>query len=377
VSYRRWFQSFLRPERLHFAAHSHHLWPDVTHDAHDTAWRDAAEHADHKWDLVLGEVVPEMQRHVAGRLGLPNPATVAIAPNTHELVNRLASSLPRPLRILTTDGEFHSFRRQAERWEEEKLAYVDRVPVEPFATFADRFIDAAHDGHDLLYLSHVFYDSGFVVPALVALVEALPLDPVVVVDGYHGFMALPTDIGPVADRIFYTAGGYKYAMAGEGACFMHCPRGVVSRPLDTGWFAGFGALEGEQVGVPYAPDAGRFWGATFDPTPLYRFNAVQRLLDAEGVDVPTIHDHVMALAGRFVAGLGDEPALGELIPPWGAVADRGHFLTFRSTEAAALQDRLDAAGVVTDRRNDRLRIGFGIYHDAGDVDSLLGIVRSL
>jgi kynureninase len=27
--------------------------------------------------------------------------------------------------------------------------------------------------------------------------------------------------------------------------------------------------------------------------------------------------------------------------------------------------------VITDHRDDRLRIGFGLYHDAGDVDELL------
>ena len=30
-------------------------------------------------------------------------------------------------------------------------------------------------------------------------------------------MALPTDLQRVAPRVFYLAGGYKYAMAGEGA----------------------------------------------------------------------------------------------------------------------------------------------------------------
>ena len=30
------------PDRLHFAAHSHHLWPDATRAAADRAWLDAA-----------------------------------------------------------------------------------------------------------------------------------------------------------------------------------------------------------------------------------------------------------------------------------------------------------------------------------------------
>jgi kynureninase len=377
VSYRHLFERFLTADRLHFAAHSHHLWPDVTLQAHERAWHDAAEHADRKWDVIFGEVIPEAQRHIAGRLGLPDPATVAFAPNTHELVNRLVSSLPRPVRILTTDGEFHSFRRQTERWEERGLAKVVRVAVEPFETFSARFIDTAESGFDLVYLSHVFYNSGYAIPDPAAFVAALPLDPIVVVDGYHGFMALPTDVSAVSRRAFYVAGGYKYAMAGEGACFMHCPPGVIERPVNTGWFAGFGGLEEKGQDVSYPSDGGRFWGATFDPTGLYRFNAVQRMLDEIGLDVPAIHDHVTRLMAQFVAGLDPASPLGSLTPEWDPAGVRGHFLTFRSGDAAAVHERLDRDGVLCDRRGDRLRLGFGVYHDAADVDTLLGIVRHL
>src|SRR5205823_4932271 len=96
----------------------------------------------------------------------------------------------------------------------------------------------------------------------------------VVFDGYHGFMAVPTALAGSADRAFYLAGGYKYAMAGEGVCFMHCPAGFAPRPRDTGWFAAFGALRGASAGVAYGTDGSRFMGATFDPTGLYRLAAV-------------------------------------------------------------------------------------------------------
>jgi len=377
VSHRSLFGRFLAADRLHFGAHSHHLWPDVTLEAQNRAWQDAALHADRKWDVIFGEVVPEAQRHVAGRLGLPDPGTIAFAPNTHELVSRLVSALPRPVRLLTTDGEFHSFRRQAERWEEHGIARIDWIPVQPFASFPDRFVAAAGGGYDVAYLSHVFYDSGYAVPDLTALVSALPADPIVVVDGYHGFMALPTDLRDLASRAFYLAGGYKYAMAGEGVCFMHCPPGVVERPVDTGWLAGFAELEEHRGSVAYAPGGGRFWGATFDPSGLYRFNAVQRLLDNVGLDVPAIHGHVGRLMEAFVCGLQGDSRLGELTPAWGSVPERGHFLTYVSDDAAVLHDRLDEEGVLCDRRADRLRLGFGIYHDERDVDTLLETVRRM
>ena len=47
-SYAEHFSRFLGavPGRLHAAAHSHHPWPDVTFDAQQQAWLDAARLAD-------------------------------------------------------------------------------------------------------------------------------------------------------------------------------------------------------------------------------------------------------------------------------------------------------------------------------------------
>jgi selenocysteine lyase/cysteine desulfurase len=359
------------PDRLHMAAHSHHPWPDASYNGHMAAWFDAAELADDKWDKVFGEVIPEAQRHVAGRLGLSDPAAVAFSPSTHSLLMRLLSCLPQPVRVLTTDAEFHSFSRQMRRLEEDRLAVVMRVAAEPFETFPDRLAEAAAwGGHDLVFFSQVHFNSGYVIPDLDEVVSAVPPDAVVAVDGYHGFMAVPTDLSGIEGRAFYLAGGYKYAMAGEGACFLHCPPGVCPRPRDTGWFAGFEAMTDSQGGpVPYAADGSRFLGATLDPAPLYRFNAVQRWLDGLGVTVETTHAHVGRLQRLLLDRLGDG-GRAALVPGVGEVDDRGHFLTFRRPDAGDLYQRLHAADVITDYRDDRLRIGFGLYHDDNDVDEL-------
>jgi selenocysteine lyase/cysteine desulfurase len=360
------------PGRLHAAAHSHHPWPDVSFQAHQQAWLDAAELADDKWEKIFGEVIPEAQGHVAGRLGLADPATVAFAPSTHELLMRLLSCLPQNLRVLTTDAEFHSFARQMRRLEEEGLAEVERVAAEPFDSFPARLAEGVAGGsHDLVYFSQVHFNSGYVVPDLKAVVAAVPeAESFLVVDGYHGFMALPTDLAAVEGRAFYLGGGYKYAMAGEGAAFMHCPPGHGARPVDTGWFAGFGDLSAppRPGDVAYPADGLRFLGATLDPAPLYRFNAVQRWVDDVGLSVEAIHDHVAALQARLLEGL-DGNWRKALLPPEGT-GERGHFLTFRLPDAGAVYRRLHAARVITDHRDDRLRIGFGIYHDEADVDDL-------
>ena len=102
-------------ERLLLTGHSHQAWPDVGLDAHTAAWLDAARYVDDKWDRAF-EKAEEIRGGFARLLGDAGGG-IALAPNTHELVVRLLSALPlrsRP-RLVTTDGEFHTIRRQLDR----------------------------------------------------------------------------------------------------------------------------------------------------------------------------------------------------------------------------------------------------------------------
>jgi selenocysteine lyase/cysteine desulfurase len=379
------FSRFLEavPDRLHAAAHSHHPWPDASLTGQQDAWSDAARLMDRKWDRVFGTVVPELQAWVARRLSLPAPSTIAVAPNTHELLMRILSCLDPPVAILATDGEFSSFERQIRRLAEDGLVEVERVPVAPLNSLTDRLVAAAaRGGHDLVFFSHVLFDNGGVINDLPAVVEAVPNDDTfVVIDGYHGFMAVPTDLSAIANRAFYLAGGYKYAMAGEGVCFAHCPPDYGPRPRDTGWFADFSTLEGgPDQPVGYGPAGQRFLGATFDPTALYRFNAVQRWLAAAGWTVEAIHDHVVDLQRRFLVGLpgvrGSPLQVHRLVasPDHGR---HGHLLAFEHPQADAVATALGARNVIVDHRGTRVRVGLGIYHDVSDVTDLLERLATL
>ncbi|NOX22623.1 MAG: aminotransferase class V-fold PLP-dependent enzyme [Actinobacteria bacterium] len=371
------FTRALAGDGHHMAAHSHHLWPDVTADAHEQYWRDSAALADDKWVHVLGTVLPEAQRHIAGHLGLPDPGTIAFAPNTHEFIVRIASALPHGFTLLTTDAEFHSMNRQATRWQEAGIATVHTVPAEPFGNFTERWSEAARAVQpDLMFVSHVFFNSGYINSDLSGLVDAAPTpETIVVIDGYHGFMALPTDLGPVAERAFYLAGGYKYAMAGEGVCFLHSPPGFINRPVMTGWYAGFGSLGDAQVGVPYAADGSRMAGSTFDPSGLYRLNAVMRMLAEEGVDVVAMQVHAERLQHHFVAGLDSVETslhLSQVTPMW--PGPRGRFITFVHPDAQRLCSTYRDRGLITDARDDRLRFGFSVYQDTAHIDKTLELM---
>ena len=192
------------------------------------------------------------------------------------------------------------------------------------------------------------------------------------IDGYHAFMVIEAPVDrATAESAFYLGGGYKYAMAGEGMGFMHCPRDGERPPAPAGSpsSASLTAPPGSQVG--YTRDAMRFMGATFDPSALYRFNAIQRMLKK-------------VLNGRIaaakVAGLQDRmleeiagTTLGEaeLLNPPGH-GPRARFLAFRDPRPALVR-RAFAKNCITDVRGDVIRVGFGLYHDEEDVEAFAAL----
>jgi len=384
LSFKRLFSRSLGadPERLHFAAHSHHLWPDASFDGQMQAWTDAARLADRKWDKVMDEVWPAAQAEVAGELGTGQPDSIVFAPNTHELLVRLfaAVSSTWPIRVLTSDGEFHSARRQLARWEEAGAALVERVATEPFDSFSERFLDAARSAsHDFIFVSQLLFGSGRIFDRVEELAAfGRPVGPWVVIDGYHTFMAVDRPFGErAAGTAFYLGGGYKYAMAGEGCAFMHAPPGFGPRPRITGWFAEFEDLSLPPGSVGYAKDARRFLGATFDPSALYRFTAVRRMLAENSLTTARISDHVAALQERLLDAISDTPlADAELLNPLDGTA-HARFLAFRSEQAQRWYTSLKASNCITDVRGDVLRIGFGIYQDGQDVDRLVQLLGRL
>ncbi|MEO7564733.1 MAG: class V aminotransferase [Sphingomicrobium sp.] len=371
------------PGRLHFAAHSHHLWPDASHDGQMEAWADAALLADRKWHRIMGEVWPEAQAHVALELGSKMPDAIVFSPNTHDFILRIVSACPRratALKLLTSDGEFHSARRQFNRWAEDGLLDEEQVAAEPFDSFTTRFVERARSGdHDLIFVSQVLFSSGRSFEAVDALAAlARPDGPWVVIDGYHSFMAMPEPFaGDAPTSAFFLGGGYKYAMAGEGVAFMHAPPSFGPRPAVTGWYAEFEDLSLPPGRIGYAPDARRFLGATFDPSGLYRFNAVRRMLDEKGLTTAKISAHTSALQNRFLGAIESTVlATAELLNPL-ECKDQARFLAFRDPRAQGWSKALKARNCITDVRGDVLRIGFGFYQDDGDVDRLVTLAEAL
>lgn len=370
---------------LHFAAHSHHFWPDVTRDAQLEYWDDCAKTSDQKWDRVFSEIIPAVQKHIARILNLKDHEQIVFAPNTHELSTRILSTFlgKDSLSVLTTSSEFHSWKRQILRLKELSNVEVTMIDVESPKEALKKLLLEVKKSPDLLFVSQVFFDSGmtFTHEELKELIEHTPKETVIVIDGYHGFGAVPTDLSEFEGRIFYLAGGYKYAQAGEGVAFAVVPKGDW-RPAQTGWFAEFGDLSRPKDSeVGYTNNALAFMGATQDPSGLYRFKAAWDQFQKLGIDVPKVHQIIRDLQLLFIKELGDTLKNQGLKPLFtNELSHHGHFLTFRAkdeTQGSFIQDALKKQGVLIDRRGDRLRFGFGFYAEESEVLKIVECLKNL
>lgn len=378
--YKHLYQRFLaaHPSELHFACHSHHYWPDCTREAHQQYWDDSCKYVDDKWGYIFSTKIPQAQKLIAENLNLSHPEQIVFAPNTHEFVFRLVSSLnwKKTVRILTTDSEFYSFDRQINRLSELAEFEVVKVPTLPFETFHERFEKAlSSENWDMVFFSQVFFNSGLVAD-IPRLVTKTPASAMVVIDGYHAFMAVPTDLSSVQERIFYLAGSYKYAQGGEGACFLYVPASTRHRPLYTGWFAELSHLSAVGNEVGYPTDALQYAGSTMDFSGVYRLIATLETFKKENLSVEVIHQLVQRNQKQFLQELSGKshPLLQRSKVLMNNPDRHGHFLTFElpSTEdTQKLVKELASKGIKTDSRGNRLRFGFGLYHDEQDIRDLV------
>ncbi len=358
------YRHFRVSERTLLSGHSHQAWPDRGLEAQSRAWIDAAEHVDDKWGFAFDRA--ERVRDGYRRLLDDPDGCYSLGPATHDLLVKLISALPlreRP-RLVTTEGEFHSLRRQLDRLAEEAVEIV-KVPDLPAADVGERLAAAVTDRTSAVFTSTVFFGSGHVAGDLSPAAEACRRHgAILLLDVYHQLNVVPFSLSSsgLLDA-FVTGAGYKYCQLGEGNAFLRFPADCRLRPVATGWFAEFGQLAAPQHDgrVSYSED--RFGGATYDPTSHYRGAAVFDFFSEQQLDPDRLRRLSQAQMGILVAGfdaLDLDPAIidRDRGVPLDAV---GGFLALTTKLAGELYAGLKQNGVYTDYRNRVLRLGPAPY----------------
>lgn len=360
------YSAFGVAERLLLTGHSHQAWPDVALAGQIDAFADAARDVDDKWAAAFKKADRVREGF---RLFLGDPyAELALGSSTHELVLRFLSALDlrgRP-RLLTSDGEFHTLRRQLARLAEEGVEVVV-VPSAPADTLAERLADALDDRTAAVLVSAVLFETARIVPGLGGLAAACRRRGVeLLVDAYHALGVVPFSTEGI-DSAWVVGGGYKYLQLGEGNCFLRLPGHADGlRPVVTGWFSEFAELAddpraGDRVGYPAG--AARFAGATYDPSSHYRAARVFDFFAGQGLTPRFLRAVSLRQTGLLAARFDAIDAPAHVI-----TRDRdaspeafGGFLALRSPHAGRLRAALAARGVQADSRGAYLRLGPAPY----------------
>ena len=351
-------------ERLLLTGHSHQAWPDRAEIGQARAFEDAAQHVDGKWEKAFERAV-RVRAGFARLLGT-SPDTISLGTSTHELLVKWLSALPlreRP-QLLTTDGEFHSARRQLARLEEAGI-HVRRVSAGPARTVGERLAELVSDHTAAVIVSTVFYQTAEIAGGLAALARVCEKHGTgLLLDAYHQLNVVPFSLQSLGlESAFVTGGGYKYCQLGEGNCFLRSPADCRLRPLITGWFAEFGELEGAGPGsVSHGPLTELFAGATYDPVSHYRAAEVFDFFSEMGLSPELLREvsqHQVALLRSAIDALDLPP---ELLTRSDLPLDRlGGFLALRSSRAAEIQRKLADRKIFVDVRSDTLRLGPAPY----------------
>lgn len=373
------YSRFEVSRRLLLSGHSHQAWPDVAREGLAESFDDAALHVDEKWARAFAKAERVRDGY---RALLDDPGgEIALAASTHELVVRWLSALDlrRRPRIVTTEGEFHTLRRQLSRLAEEGIEVV-REPARPLATLAERLASRADGRTAAVMVSAVYFETARIVPNLGALAAACAARAVpLLVDAYHSLGAIPFSLRAHGlETALVTGGGYKYLQLGEGNAFLRLPPGLDLRPAFTGWFAEFETKSGPKSWgeVEYGAGAAAFGGATYDPASHYRAARVFDFFDEQGLTPELLRavsrHQVGLLADRFDAlGLPEELLTRDRRVP---LDQFGAFLALESPDATDLSRRLLQRGVFTDARGRYLRLGPAPYLCDAQLETAMAIL---
>jgi kynureninase len=268
---------------------------------------------------------------------------------------------------VTTDGEFHTVRRQLDRLSEEGIEVV-RVPARPANQVAERLARMVTDRTAAVLVSAVLYENAHIVPNLEITLQACRrFGAELLVDAYHALNVVPFSL--VTERLegaYVVGGGYKYCQLGEGNAFLRLPPDCALRPVITGWYSEFALLSAPPISgpVPYGPGPGRFAGATYDPTSHYRAAAVFDFFEQRGLTPARLREvsqHQVGLLAQEFDRLDLDRTVINRDRRSVPLEATGGFLALYAPRAREISQALHRRGVWTDYRGDTLRLGPAPY----------------
>lgn len=219
--------SGLVPKRSHAASVA--LRTHLHHNPTDYVWR---AHGEDLWRNRL---------RLASHLGT-SPDRIVLFGNISHAINTCCLSLPLPAgsEIVMSDHEYGAmvwaWERAARRngW----TIKTFKLPIE--SENPDDYVEACTNALSsrtrLLYVSHILYTTGHVLPIAPMLQAAKRFGALTLVDGAHAPGMIPLELEKL-EADFYAANLHKWAMVPVGAAFLYCRSGLEDRlaPWQVSW----------------------------------------------------------------------------------------------------------------------------------------------
>ncbi|MBM7493815.1 selenocysteine lyase/cysteine desulfurase [Micromonospora luteifusca] len=290
-----------------------------------------------------GESVQRSRAAFAALIGVP-AGDVAVGAAVSQILAPVAAALPAGATVVVPEVEFTS---NLFPWlvQEDRGVKVRTVPL-------DALVDAIDADTDVVAFSLVQSADGAVSAYDEIVAAARAHGALVVVDATQACGWLPFD-GSRADVV--AVGGYKWLMNPRGTAYAYLDPALRERlrPDAAGWYAG-GDPHGSYYGPPLrlADDARRF---DISPAWFSWVGAAPALELVAEIGVPAIQAHDVALANRFLTGLGQPPGDSAIV----------------SVDVPGAEERFAAAGIRAAVRAGRVRASFHIYSTEADVDEAL------
>lgn len=315
--------------------------------------------------------VEEVRGRLAALLGV-EAAEIAFTKNTSEGLNIAAHGLAWEPgdNVLLLESEHPN---NAYAWLSQRPAGLEvrQVPEDKKWADAATFAPYVDERTRAIAVSHVMFHSGQRndVDSIAELARSVGAH--VVLDAMQSVGVLPIDAGSLG-VVACAAGSHKGLLVPQGLGFLYTPASVGDLAPTYVGTAGVANTRADLIAGPEAvelrADAHRFEIGNFNLPAIHALGGALDLI--ESIGLPAISEHLLGLGGRLTEHLD---RLGiELVGPR-EDAHRSHIyvLGLRAPEWPAF---LTDAGVRLSPVRDGLRVSFGIYNTADDVDRFADIL---
>jgi selenocysteine lyase/cysteine desulfurase len=287
----------------------------------------------------------ESARAAFARMVGTETTRVAAGSTVSEFVGVVVTALPAETRVVVPDIEFTS----------NLFPYLVQSRLDVRTVPVDAVADAVADGAGAVAFSAVQMSTGEVADLDAILDAAAAVGAITICDATQAVGWLPIDATRF-DALVCTA--YKWLMSPRGTAFLAISERLLDDvvPAAAGWYAG------EDVHASYFGPPLRLAGSArrLDVSPAWFcwVGTAPALELIEEIGVQAIHDHDLALANRFRAGLDLQASDSAIV----------------SVDLPDAASRLERAGIVAAMRGGRLRTSWHIYNTEDDVDRVLEVL---